>query len=663
MTTAAMSPTDTRRQGKAVLHQLHAVGLDAFNCKKKRGRNVFEVDFKVPDVDDFHAPGIDPADVWAQRIMSRFKNAKVTFTHDTVATWRPHQPVIAASVIIDTGNQPLLEVRNGSNPMTEQPEDVVEADVTDITVHKPQISIMPSANESADAAVNRAIATYNAINRLVDEIFVDGVDYAALPGMKKKSLRLPGAEKVMTVLALRPEFRDLHVERNFDAQTPFLYYEVECKLVSIKTGDVMAIGQAICHSRESAFQRTAARNCPSCGAAAIQRSKYAPKGAPADAQRGWYCSTKQGGCNTQFHFDDPEISQQDTDNVNDPQLIFDSFNNIRKKANKRAQASAINAIAMLSGRFGDELDDKPDDKRTPPQRQSPPPQRQPAPPPNGHESDSKGKAKSKGWAASKALQKEIEDMLGKLDKHAVIRKLVPGQSEHWQSFSEYAEVEGNWAKAKARIEAVIVELSPPAQPKQSREEPRERPPDPARNDLMRHPREPISRQNSKISIDDLFTVDANVDKMLPPGGMTRTELYDLLDKQTGEFSNYPTLMRALSALIVSQNLPVVCTRVVYKAITDKDGKETRFGTFELPAFDLSFKLYGLRGKLKDWCGDAWYESVGVEAWEPGQDFNGKSYEIPPVVVHWEDKQVGDSTFHHKLVTHLEPVIAGAVEIH
>jgi len=79
-------------------------------------------------------------------------------------------------------------------------------------------------------------------------------------GRAKKNLLLPGMEKARTLLGLREEYRDIHVVRDFDA--PFFYYEVECILYSVATGQEVARGQGVCHTREKSFMRTGVRVMP-----------------------------------------------------------------------------------------------------------------------------------------------------------------------------------------------------------------------------------------------------------------------------------------------------------------------------------------------------------------------------------------------------------------
>lgn len=242
--------------------------------------------------------------------------------------------------------------------MTEQQE-IIEAEVEEVTAlaTRPQQAVTWN-EETAEAAVNRSLSLYNAINRLVDEVFVEERDYGAFPPLAKGEtfdpnkhrydLKKPGMEKVLTLMRLRPHYEDIHTVRDFNADTPVFYFEVRCVLTHIDTGKDMAEGIGVCHSREKSFQRTGNRICPDCGKPAILKSKRDP---------GWYCYAKIGGCGANFAADAPEITNQS--GSIDPQAILDNVNNIRKKACKRALMEAVKSVAMLSERFGIKGVDKP----------------------------------------------------------------------------------------------------------------------------------------------------------------------------------------------------------------------------------------------------------------------------------------------------------------
>lgn len=236
---------------------------------------------------------------------------------------------------------------------------VIQEEVVQTTA----LSVLPTMNENALTAVHRQLAVYKAINTLVDITFKPGVDFDDVTGKKntdenyKATLLLPGIEKVMGLLGLTETFHDIYVERHFDPAAPFFYYEVECILTSVVSGQVVARGQGVCHTREKSFMRQGERTCPLCGKATIRKSNQPPKNSPAGTEPGWYCWRKLDGCGAEFGAKDTAIISQQVGNIVDSQLVWDGINRARKIANKRAKAEAVKRIGMLSNRFTVDLED------------------------------------------------------------------------------------------------------------------------------------------------------------------------------------------------------------------------------------------------------------------------------------------------------------------
>lgn len=229
--------------------------------------------------------------------------------------------------------------------------------VSSESINTTAIAIMPRSEETPVQAVTRQMATYRAINTLIDLTFIKGVDFDTIPGTDKPTLQLPGIEKARGLLGLREEFHDIAAVRDYSASNPFFYYEVECVLYSIVGGQEVARGQGVCHTREKAFMRTGVRVCPECEKPTIMKSKFVPRGSKPGTKPGWYCNEKAGGCNASFEAEDTRITAQETGSSNDPQLVWDGVNRARKIANKRALADAIKRVGMLSSRFTVDLED------------------------------------------------------------------------------------------------------------------------------------------------------------------------------------------------------------------------------------------------------------------------------------------------------------------
>jgi hypothetical protein len=87
-------------QGKQILAVLRARGIDARDVTRNRRTGIYEVKFGAPNVTSFTSKGTDSAHVWARRILDRFDGVEVVDTYDTVADWRPQQPVLFATVYL-----------------------------------------------------------------------------------------------------------------------------------------------------------------------------------------------------------------------------------------------------------------------------------------------------------------------------------------------------------------------------------------------------------------------------------------------------------------------------------------------------------------------------------------------------------------------------------
>lgn len=81
--------------GRAMCRHLMSLGVVVQKVVRKRETGDYVADFFIPDMDD----AIAPASQWAQVIRRALPDAKIIDTHDTIASWRPDQPVIHATVV------------------------------------------------------------------------------------------------------------------------------------------------------------------------------------------------------------------------------------------------------------------------------------------------------------------------------------------------------------------------------------------------------------------------------------------------------------------------------------------------------------------------------------------------------------------------------------
>jgi len=81
--------------GRALRRHFAALGIPAQKVVRKKESGAYVADFFIPEMDDPIASSV----VWARRIQSTFPTAHIISTHDTIASWRPGNPVIYATVV------------------------------------------------------------------------------------------------------------------------------------------------------------------------------------------------------------------------------------------------------------------------------------------------------------------------------------------------------------------------------------------------------------------------------------------------------------------------------------------------------------------------------------------------------------------------------------
>lgn len=240
---------------------------------------------------------------------------------------------------------------------------------------------------SSDMAVDQVKRLKMIVRQLIqDSILVDGLDYGLIPGTgDKKTLLLPGMEKLMRALNAVPEYIERHVIRDYDR--PLFHYEYECRLIDSETGLAIPGGRGLglCTSMESAFAQrwVSEHDVPST----LDKSKLESKGgktaemewainqaktdgkygkpasywkmfkdalADGSAERGTrtYLDKKTGKDKTEvtwaidttlYHIPNPDI--------------FDQINAIMKRGKKRALGDAIKGAANVSEFFTVDLED------------------------------------------------------------------------------------------------------------------------------------------------------------------------------------------------------------------------------------------------------------------------------------------------------------------
>jgi hypothetical protein len=180
-----------------------------------------------------------------------------------------------------------------------------------------------------------------ALDQFKRDIMQDGTDYAVIPGTPRPSLLKPGAEKLCEAFGWRPNFAILDSVREWERG--FFHYEVECRLLSKRTGEEVGNGLGEANSLEGRYRwREARPNCEQCGFE-LRRARDRAE---------WYCWRARGGCGATYPQD--KIAPGGKVENDDPYTLV---NTLLKMAQKRALVAATLVAAAASGIFTQDVED------------------------------------------------------------------------------------------------------------------------------------------------------------------------------------------------------------------------------------------------------------------------------------------------------------------
>jgi len=215
-------------------------------------------------------------------------------------------------------------------------------------------------------SVQDLIEREKAIQYLVDNVMVEGVDFGWIPGTRPKDAAKPGeykakptlfkagAERACSFFGYAPKFVPQEVVEQWTPEQygePLFYYRYECNLA--KDGHAVGSGIGSATTWESKYRyRKGERECPDCG-----KSGTIIKG-KAEYGGGWLCFGKKGGCGAKFADGDERIESQVVEQIANPD-VADVINTVQKMAQKRAYVAATLTATGLSGRFTQDLEDMP----------------------------------------------------------------------------------------------------------------------------------------------------------------------------------------------------------------------------------------------------------------------------------------------------------------
>lgn len=105
------------------------------------------------------------------------------------------------------------------------------------------------------AEIQRAKAQMQALETLMKELLVPGVDFDRVPGTDKPSLHQPGAQQLCIVFHLVPKSEIIVREVDWDRQpVPLIHYVVKVSLFHRESGLLVAEGLGSCNSFENRYR-------------------------------------------------------------------------------------------------------------------------------------------------------------------------------------------------------------------------------------------------------------------------------------------------------------------------------------------------------------------------------------------------------------------------
>ena len=192
--------------------------------------------------------------------------------------------------------------------------------------------VLPSESD-----VTEALGALKAFHKLVHSQLIENKDYGVIPGTGTKATLLkPGAEQLAKLMGLSDHYEVMNREMDFGAG--LIQYEMRCKLVSMKTGVIVAEGVGECNSYESKYRYRW-----------LGPSKLEEHGID-EAMKATMRTRTAGNGDTLYRIDNPDPADQVNTNL--------------KMAKKRALVDAALSAGRLSELFTQDIEDMgPDDRR------------------------------------------------------------------------------------------------------------------------------------------------------------------------------------------------------------------------------------------------------------------------------------------------------------
>lgn len=179
------------------------------------------------------------------------------------------------------------------------------------------------------AYLRRELDAVRQFQRLAHEMLIEGSDFGVIPGTKNPTLLKPGAEKIVKLLGLADTYEI--VDKVEDWDRPLFRYVIRCKLVSVRSGVVVAEGLGECNSYESRYRYRWVYD------------REVPRGSDLSKLVSRTRSGKNGRDFTMYRLDNEDIHSQ--------------VNTILKMACKRALVAGALSVGRLSEVFTQDMED------------------------------------------------------------------------------------------------------------------------------------------------------------------------------------------------------------------------------------------------------------------------------------------------------------------
>jgi hypothetical protein len=213
-------------------------------------------------------------------------------------------------------------------------------------IEEKAVPVIQDTMASGQLSISQLGNHMSVLHEAMDRVLKEDTHYGVIPGTQKPTLLKAGAEALCTLFRLGPDY----TFQLMDMGNGHREYIVTCKLIHIPTGNFIGSGIGSCSTHETKYRyRKAQRTCPECGSAAIIKGK-------AEYGGGWLCYRKKGGCGAKFNDNDPNIIDQVTDRVENPD-IADTYNTVLKMGEKRALVAAILNATSASDMFTQDMED------------------------------------------------------------------------------------------------------------------------------------------------------------------------------------------------------------------------------------------------------------------------------------------------------------------